>query len=67
MDSTLTVAMVEEIIRDRDRLRRMLEKIAQRAIDDLGDLPDGKHVPYNYAAGTLLAIQGMVQAALEAS
>lgn len=56
---------VREMEQEIARLRRTLERIVQRAVDDIGDMPDGKHVPHNYATGTLLAIQGIAQAALE--
>jgi hypothetical protein len=62
-----TTEQIEAALREREALRRALERIAQRVIDDIGDMPEGKHVPHNYATGTLLAIQGLAQAALEAA
>jgi hypothetical protein len=66
MDSTLvTVELAQSIIRERDTLRRTMETIARRVTEDLGDLPGTKQIPHNFAAGALLAIQGLAQSALE--
>lgn len=65
-DSTfVAVELAQSIVRERDELRRTLERISQRIADDLGDMPDSKCVPRNFAAGVLLAIQGLAQSALE--
>lgn len=56
---------VAEVELENARLRRALERIAQRTADDVSDLPDGRTVPFNLALGCLLTIQGLAQAALE--
>jgi hypothetical protein len=61
----VTVDLAQSIIRERDTLRRTMETIARRVTEDLGDLPSTKQIPHNFAAGALLAIQGLAQSALE--
>ena len=65
-ESTIvTVELARSIIRERDELRRTLERISQRIVDDLGDMPDSKCIPRNFAAGALMAIQGIAQSVLD--
>jgi hypothetical protein len=62
---TLTVEEVEELQRENGRMRRALERIVDRTQRDELDLPDARSVPRALAAGMLLAVQGLAEAALE--
>lgn len=63
--STITVEEVEQLQREHQRMKSALTRIRERAAADLDDLPDARAVPRTLAAGTLLALQGLAEAALE--
>ena len=62
---TLTVEEVMQLQREHQRMKGALARIRERAAADLDDLPDARTVPRTLAAGTLLALQGLAEAALE--
>lgn len=61
----LTLEDVLELQQANARMRKALERIVDRAQRDELDLPDARTVPRTLAAGTLLALQGLAEAALE--
>lgn len=61
----ITVEEVLELQQDNARLRAALERIIDRAQRDELDLPNARSVPRTLAAGALLALQGLAEAALE--